>query len=420
MQVSLDKTGSLERRLTVAVPAERIEQRIRQRLGSLAKTAKIAGFRPGKIPMSVVEKRYGLQVRDEVMDELVNATFAEAVSQEKLRPAGLPKIESRHSVPGQGLEYTAVFEVYPEIELQATAALAIEKPVPQVTEQDVDAMLERMRRQRPDYLPVDRAAQDGDQLIVDLGREDGRPEAGHQVPVVIGSRALHRDFEDALIGAAAGDEKGITITFEPGYHDPKVAGQTVTFQVKVIGVAEPHPPALDDAFAVRCGVAEGGLEALRREVRDSMQREAEEAVKEVVRARVLERLRETNRVEVPKSLVDDELRRIAAEPGGAALTPEVRQAAAADRVTVGLLIAEIITRNDFKARPEAVRAKVEAMAMAYDEPKKVLEWYYSDRRRLRQIESLVLEEQAVGWLMERAQITETPMGYNDLMKARHG
>lgn len=420
MQVSVQQTTPLGRRMTIAVPADRIEQEIRQRLSSLAKTAKISGFRPGKIPMSVVEKRYGGRVREEVVDELLNSTLYEAVVQEKLRPAGTPTIESRSNAPGEALEYTAVFEIYPEVELGALEGLSVDKPVAKITDKDVDGMIERMRQQQPDYVEVERPAREKDQVMVDLGRDDGQPGEGHQIPVVIGAKSVMEGFEENLLGLSVGDEKTIELTFPANYRDPQMAGKPVAFHVKVTKVSEPKLPVVDDEFARRFGIEEGGVEALRKEVLQGMQREAEEASAEVVRGRLLEQLREVNDVDLPQTLVDDEVKRMTGESGSdaAPADPEQSQAEAKARVTIGILIAEIIRQQDLQVKPDALRAKVEAVAAAYDEPTKVVEWYYADRRRLRQLETAVLEQQAVDWLLERARINEQPLSYDELMVSR--
>ncbi len=406
--------------MTIAVPADRVEQEIRQRLSSLAKTAKISGFRPGKIPMTVVEKRYGNKVRQEVVDELLNSTLYEAVVQEKLRPAGTPTIESRSNAPGEALEYTAVFEIYPEVELKSLEGLSVDKPVAQITDKDVDAMVERMRRQQPDYVEVNRSAQENDQVMVDLGRDDGQPGEGHQIPVVIGSKSVMEGFEESLVGLSAGDEKTIELTFPANYRDAQMAGKPVTFHVRVIKVSEPKLPTVDDDFARRFGIEEGGVEAMRKEVLRGMQREADEASAEVVRGRLLEQLRQINTVELPQTLVDDEVKRMAGEAkrGAESSGEEQLGSEAKARVTIGILIAEVIRQQSLQVKPDVLRARVEAVAASYDEPAKVVEWYYADRRRLRQLETAVLEQQAIDWLSERARINEQPLSYDELMVSR--
>lgn len=420
MQVSVQQTTSLGRRMTIAVPADRVEQEIRQRLDSLAKTAKISGFRPGKIPMSVVEKRYGDKVREEVVDELLNSTLYEAVVQEKLRPAGIPTIESRRNAPGEALEYTAVFEIYPEIELKSLEGLTVDKPVAKITDKDVEGMIERMRLKQPDYVEVKRPAQENDQILVDLGRDDGQSGEGHQLPVVIGSKSVMEGFEEALIGLSAGDEKTIELVFPANYRDPQMAGKPVAFHVKVVKVSEPKLPPVDDEFARRFGIEEGGVEAMRKEVLQGMQREAEEASTEVVRDRLLEQLRRISTVELPQTLVDEEVKRMTGEAGGGTGTsaPEQLNTEAKARVTIGVLIAEVVRQQSLQVKPDVLRAKVEAMAASYNEPAKVVDWYYADRRRLRQLETAVLEQLAVDWLLEHATINEQAVSYDELMVSR--
>lgn len=415
--------------MTIAVPADRVEQEIRQRLASLAKTAKIAGFRPGKVPVSVMERHYGDKVRLDVVNELMNSTFNEAVTKERLRPVGVPTIESQRNDPGKDLEYTAVFEVYPEIQFNALEGLAVDKPTAEIGERDIDAMLERMRQQRPDYREVDRPARTGDQVLVDLGRDDGQPGEGHQLPIVIGSKSVMEDFEEALVGVKAGEAKTIEIEFPSDYRDPQYAGRPVVFHIKAMKVSEPVIPQVDEAFARGCGIEEGGVEALRREVAQSMRKEADEASREIVKRNVLNRLREANPVEVPKTLLDEELKRLAGESRqgpagqdaqgqGAVVANRQLEEKAGRRVALGLMIAEIVKQQNIQVKPEALRAKVEAVASTYDEPHKIVEWYYADRRRLRQLESLVLEDEVVEWLLARAQVREQPTTYEALMERR--
>jgi len=424
MQISLQETNALERRMTVAVPAERVEEQIKERLNSLAKTAKISGFRPGKVPVSYMERRYGDKVRQEVVDELTNSTFYEAVSKEQLRPVGAPKIEARQAEPGADLEYTAVFEVYPEIQFKALEGFTAERPVAEIQDPDIDAMIERMRHQKPRFQPVDRPARQGDQVTVDLGRDDGQPGEGHQIPIVIGSNMVMEGFEEALIGVSAGEDKTIELDFPVDYRDPQYAGRTVVFHVKVIQVAEPAIPEVDEEFARSFGIEEGGVEALRREVSQGMQREAEEASREIVKRRILKELQKANPIDIPQTLVDEELQRMTSEAQRQGVAQDAvtenqqLEEKARERITLGLMMAEIVKAQSLQVKPEALRARVEALAATYDEPSKVVEWYYADRRRLQQIESLVLEEEVVDWLLGRAQLRDQPMSYEELMKSR--
>lgn len=428
MQITLQETNALERRMTIAVPASRVEEQIKERLNSLAKTAKVSGFRPGKVPLSYMEQRYGNQVRQEVVEELTNSTFYEAISKEQLRPVGAPKIEERRAEPGSDLEYTAVFEVYPVVQLNTLEGFTLDKPVPQISDQDIDAMIERMRQQKPRFRAVDRPAREGDQLMVDLGRDDGQPGEGHKIPVVIGSKTVMEEFENALVGISPGEEKTVEVDFPSDYRDPQYAGRTVVFHVKADEVAEPSVPEVDEEFARDFGVAEGGVEALRREVAQGMQREAEEASREIVKRRILRQLQEANPVELPRGLVDEELQRLTAEAqqqglpqagqGDAVSENGALEQKARERVSLGLMMAEIVKQQNLQVKPEALRAKVEALAATYDEPNKVVEWYYADRRRLQQLESLVLEEEVVNWLLGQAQLRDQPMSYEELMSSR--
>lgn len=419
MQISLQETTTVQRRLSVVVPADRVEQEVRSRLDSLARTVKIAGFRPGKVPMSEVQRRYGGKVRREVVDELVNSTFYEAVVKEKLRPAGAPKVESRRDTPGEDLEYTAVFEVYPEVKFKSLDGLNVDKPVAEISDQDVEDRLELRRHQLPAYEPVDRPARAGDQVVVDLGRDDGQPGEGHQMPVVIGAGTVVKGFEEALAGIKTGEEKTIELVFSADHHDPKVAGRPAQFHIKAVSVAEPRLPQVDDEFARRCGV-EGGVEALRAALREELQREAESAGREVVKERLLQRLLEANPIDVPQTLIDDELRRATgtapaaasdAAPFGEQLEERIRR-----RVAVALLIAELVRQQNLTVPPEALRAKVKEAAAGYGQPDKVVEWYYADRKRLQPFESMLLEYEAAKWLLDRARVREQPVTFQELVQ----
>ncbi|MDE2090197.1 MAG: trigger factor, partial [Gammaproteobacteria bacterium] len=289
MQVSVETTGGLERRMTVRVPVERIEQEVESRLRTLAQQAKVAGFRPGKVPYKVVERKFGGAVRREVLGDLMQSSLREALVQEKLRPAGGPRIEPNIEA-GAGLEYTATFEVYPEFSPAGLDTLKITRPAAEIGEQDVESMLEKLRRQRVAWEAVERPSQGGDRVIIDYQGDIAGAEfpgnAGENVPVVLGSGAFLKSFEDQLAGLGAGQEQGFDVVFPEDYHAKEVAGKTVHFQVKVRSVAESRLPALDDEFARAFGVTEGGVEALRKEVRDNMQRELET----VIRARIKEQI----------------------------------------------------------------------------------------------------------------------------------
>ncbi|MCK4950978.1 MAG: trigger factor, partial [Gammaproteobacteria bacterium] len=309
MQVSVETTSGLERKLTVQVPAERIENEVASRLKSLAGRVKIDGFRPGKVPLSVVKKRYDGQVRQEVVGEILQSTFQEAITQENLRPAGGPQIDTVDSAPGQGLEYCATFEVYPEIQLNDLGKVSFEKLVASVEEKDVDQMFERLRQQRANWEPVERAAKEKDQVVIDFeGSIDGKVfdgGKGSKIELVLGSKTMIEGFEDQLLEAGTGEHRTLNVKFPDEYHNQDLAGKDATFEVDVISVSEPALPEVDDEFAKSFGV-DKGLDAFRDEVQKTMEKELDQAIKAKVKTAVMDALLEANKPDVPKALVEDE------------------------------------------------------------------------------------------------------------------
>ena len=431
MQVSIQSSEGLERRLTVKVPAERIEKEIQDRLKSLARRAKIDGFRPGKIPFTVVQRKYGQQVRFEVRDEVVRSSFQEAIVQQQLRPAGNPRIEDSSAEPGQGLEYTAVFEIYPEVTQVSLDNIILVKPTTDIADADVNAVIERLRKQRNEWEDATGAAQDGDRTVIDfVGTLDGQPfqgNEGNQVPVVLGSKSFVDGFESQLLGVKAGEERVINVRFPEQYQAKDLAGKDVQFTVKVATVSVPKLPELDDEFALSFGISEGGIEALRSEVRNNMQREAEQAIKRKVKQQVLDGVLKANPLTLPRALVDSEIGQLMQQAkddmearGGAGsinLQPAMFEDHARRRVALGLILTEIIRQNGFKAQPERVRTMVEAAAASYEDPTEVLRWYYAKRERMAGVEAVVLEDQAVEWIAEKVQINEVPTSFDDLIKS---
>ncbi len=429
MQVSVSKQNGLEYQVTVEVPGETVEQQIRERLMNLARSVKLDGFRPGKVPVRVIEKRYGERVRAEVRSEMVEKTFREALQQENLRPAGRPRIEPGDFRPGGALSYTAVFEVYPEFDVQLPAGSVLTRPVVEITDEDVDRVIGRMRKQHIHYHPVDRPAQEGDRLIVDfVGRIDGETFEGGEArafPLVIGSNTLVPGFEEQLLGLRTGDEKVISVQFPADYHVDTLAGQTVSFDVTVQAVEEPHLPEVDDAFAARFDV-EGGLAELREKVRESLRREADQAIKRRIKSDVLEKLLEANPIPLPQSLIDEEIstRRRKAEQelerrGKVAadieLNDEMFEADAKRSVQLGLILSQIITRNSLVASPEKIKTTIAQIAASYEQPEEVIRWYLESHERLAPIESMVLEEEAIEWAAGQLETEEKAISFSDLL-----
>lgn len=429
MQVSVETTGTLGRRLIVQVPAERIDQEVQNRLMSLSRNARIAGFRPGKVPFKVVQQRYGRQVHLEVAGDVMSSTLQEALQQQNLRPAGQPKLEPRTVEAGKMLEYVAVFEIYPEFEPATLAGVKLEKPVAEVSDQDVDNMLEKLRQQRAGWETVERAAQPGDQVTVDFtGTIDGAEfpgGSGSGMNVEIGSKRLIDGFEEQLVGASAGSEKVLDLRFPADYHNADVAGKPVQFKVKVVRVAAQKLPDLDDAFAQSLGV--DGVAALREEVGKNMRRELEQMIQSVIKDRAFDELLSRNSaVEVPSSLIDEEIDRLANESyqqlGGnkqnVKLPRHLFEDRARRRVTLGLLIGELIKRNGIQVDPARVRRMVETLAASYENPEEVVKWYYENRDAMASAQSLVLEEQVVEWLLGQAQVEEKAYSFDQLTEIR--
>src|SRR5579885_1282544 len=433
MQVSVNSSGPLERRVTVEVPEEQIHSQMKERLQAISRSARINGFRPGRAPLQVVEKRFAGQVRQEVVGEMLRKTFADAVQQAKLRPAGGPVVDLTKSGPGEGLSYTATFEVYPEITLNPVQELKIKRPVCTIGEADVDRMIEILRRQRRTWRPVTRPATKGDRVAIDFkGTIDGAEFTGgsaEDFAVEIGAGRLIAGLEDGLNGKAVG-EHVIEVQFPGNYHRTELAGKQARFEVKIKEVAEPVLPELDEAFFSEFGVKEGGMEAFRAEVRRNMERERDNASRNLTKQSVLDALLAANRVELPKSLVESETERLLHEmrhnlqsqgvprEHTQAMKPEAFRDQAVRRVTLGLLIGEIIQKNSLRAEEARVRAAVESIAAGYDEPAAVVKWYYEDPQRLNDVQIAVLEDQAVEWVLSQAQVENEPLTFDDLMKPR--
>ena len=310
MEVSVETTAGLERKLTVQVPAERMENEVASRLKSLAGRVKIDGFRPGKVPFSVVKKRYDGQIRQEVVGEILQSTFQEAITQENLRPAGGPQIDTMDLVPGQGLEYSATFEIYPEIQLSDLGKISLEKPSASVEEKDVDQMFERLRNQRANWEPVERAAKEKDQVVIDFeGSIDGTAfdgGKGSKIELILGSKTMIEGFEDQLLGAGTGEHRTLNVKFPDEYNSSNLAGKDAVFEVDVISVSEPALPEVDDEFAKSFGV-DGGLQTFRDEVLKTMGKELEQAIRAKVKTAAMDALLEANKPDVPKALVEDEI-----------------------------------------------------------------------------------------------------------------
>jgi trigger factor len=426
MQVSLTATGGLERRLEVAVPAERVASEVEQRLKRISRTARLKGFRPGKAPFTVIRRQFGEQVHAEVVSDLMRSTYADALSQEKLTPAAGPRIEPIAMGPGSDLKYAAVFEVLPEVRVRPTGDMSIERPVAEVTEPDIDAMIESMRRQRPVYTAVDRAVRDTDRVTVDYeGRIDGVPVKavqGEDVAFIVGARRIMTEMEEAVKGALAAESRTVTVHFPQEHADKQLAGQAVEVRLTLKKVEEMGLPAVDEEFMSAFGVTEGGIEALRGEVRASMEREMAQAVRQRMRAAVIDALVRDNAMEVPRALIEEQVRELQLEaarrmgikdpnqlPARGAFEEPARR-----RVALGLILGEIIRSAGLKVDRQKVQTRLDEIAAAYPNSDEVRRTYLQSAEAMRQIEATVLEDQVIDWVLERANVSERPSSFSEL------
>ncbi len=431
MQVSIETLTGLERRMTIEVPADKIESQVQSRLQEAAKTFHMKGFRKGKVPVKVIKNRFGEGVRQEVVGEVMSQSWVEAVTQEKVKPAGQPRIEPKNLEEGKNLEFIATFEVYPEIELQDFSAIEIEKKLADIKDEDIDKMIETLREQRKTYQEVERASQEGDQVNIDFtGTIDGEKFEGGEskgTNLVLGSKRMIPGFEDGLAGLNAGEEKTLCLTFPEDYHSNDYAGKAVEFAVTVNSVSESVLPELNDDFFASFDIREGGLEAFREEVASNMARELKNAGKNNIKNQVIEGLLKTHNVEVPKALIASEvnaLRQNAMQQfgGGQNIDPsmlpdDLFNGQAERRVALSLIMNEIVSSNDLKPEPDAVRALVEEMAESYEKPEEVVKWYYSDNEQLANIEALALEESVIDMIVNAAKVSEANVSYEEALQA---
>jgi trigger factor len=431
MQVFIETTSGLERRLTVGVPAERVENEVNNRLQKAAKNVRLDGFRPGKVPMRVIKQRYGAGVRQEVLGEVMSQSFYEAVTQENLRPAGQPSIEPKVLEEGKDLEFVATFEIFPEIKLADMAGFEVERPSAEVNDADIDDMIEIFRKQQGSQEVVDRAAAEGDHVKLDYagtrGGEAFEGGSAEDSDLELGSGGMIPGFEDGIVGMAAGDEKTLALSFPEDYHNEELKGAAVEFSITLHSVSEQVAAPMDDELFQKYGVEEGGEEQFRKEIAENMRRELATAVKNRVKRQVMDAIISANESqEVPKALIDQEIgtmrKQMFQQFGGAGtenmdleslLPAEMFQEQAEHRVKLGLLLNEYITSAGMKADADKVRESIEEIASTYQDPTEVVEWYYSNQEQLSGVESMVLEDQAVQQLLEQAKITDEACTYQE-------
>ena len=428
MQVSVENTSALERRMTIAVPAERVETEVNKRLQQTARRAKVPGFRPGKVPMSVIRQRYEDAARQEAFGDLVQASFYEAVVEQKLNPAGAPAVEPKSFEKGKDLEFVAIFEVFPEFTVAGFDSISVERLGAEVADADLDNMLEVLRKQNVRFEAVERAAENEDQLTIDfVGKIDGEAFAGgtaQGTQLVLGSGRMIPGFEEGLVGAKAGEERVLTLSFPEDYQNLDLAGKAAEFTITVNAVAAPQLPELNETFFAQFGIKESTLEGFRTEVRKNMERELRQAIKTKVKNQVMDGLLAANPIEVPKALLENEVNRLrvqAVQQFGGNIKPdqlpaELFEEQAKRRVVLGLIVAEVVKQFDLKPDEDRVREMIQEMASAYQEPEQVVAWYYKNDAQLNEVRSVVLEEQVVDTVLQKAKVTDKAVSYEEAVK----
>ena len=430
MQVSVETTQGLERRLTITVSADSVDSAVKQRLQQLAKTQRINGFRPGKVPVSVIKKRFGAAVRQEVAGDVMQRNFYEAIIKEQITPAGMPTFDLTKDVDGEDLEFVATFEVYPEVEVKGVEELEIEKAVVEITDKDLDNMMETLQKQHATWKDVKRKAKKDDKVVIDfVGTIDGEEFDGGKAedfPLELGKGRMIPGFEKPLVGAKKGDEVTAEVTFPEDYHAEGLKGKDAVFNITVKNVEGLNLPKLDDEFATLFGVQEGGVDALKAEVKKNMQRELDQTLKSQLKEAVIAGLLEKNDLEVPQGLIDQEINVLRdqakqrfEQQGQTAAMPELPadlfQDNAKRRVSVGLLLGEVIKTEELKADEDKVDTLIETAASAYEDPQEVIDYYKGNNELMQQMQNLALEEQAIEVIVSKAKVTEVEKPFDEIM-----
>ncbi len=426
-------TNNLERNLTISLPAVEIESEIKSRLKNIARTAKMPGFRPGKVPMNMVANQYGFQVRQEVMSDAVQTTFSVEVQKQNLRVAGFPRFAPANSgESADKFEFTATFEIYPEVKLGNLAGKKLERFGADVSDKDIDNTIATLRKQRAAYDKTDRAAVNSDFLVIDfLGKLDGEPFKGGDAQnfgVVLGEGRMLPAFEAALIGMKSGEEKTFDLTF-PADYQPELAGKTVQFTVTVKVVNVPKLPEIDAEFAKSLGVADGDVSKMRAEIKNNLERELKKRVQAKTKDQVMDALLSVAELDLPRSLVDAEVGRLQQQAvqdlqargmstKDLQLPPELFVERAEKRVKLGLILNEVVKQNDLKAKPEQIRAIVEEHAESFEDPQQMVRWYYSDASRLQEVEGMVLEDNVVEWAAKSMEVTTVTKEFDEIMEIK--
>ncbi len=423
-------TSSLERRIDMTVPMAEIEKNVEQRLKKMARTVKVPGFRPGKVPFKMVAQQYGGQARNEAIGEAVEMAFNNAVREQNLRVAGYPRIEPKGGEDASRLEFSAVFEIYPEVKLNGIGDKTVERPAIEVGEAELDKTIEVLRKQRTTLAGVERAAASGDRVIIDFtGKLNGEVFQGGQAtdyPVVLGEGRMLPDFENGIAGLKAGENRTFDLTFPADYQVSELAGKQVSFEVALKGVEAPQLPAVDADFAKSLGIEDGDVAKMRAEIRSNLESELKKRIKARIKEQAMQALLDANPLDVPKALIEQESESMAdaARQDLANRGVDVKNmpvdanwftAQAERRVKLGLIIAEVVKANDLHAKPEQVRALIDEQAQSYEKPEEVVRWYYSQPQRLAQVEALAIEENVVNWVVANAQTTDKAATFDELM-----
>jgi trigger factor len=428
MQVSVEKTSELSRKMTVSVPEAVVQEKMAERLKTLAREVNIHGFRPGKVPQQVVQKMYGDKVRDEITGDLIQSTYYEALQSESLRPAGYPHIQ--HTDDTEGFVYTAVFEVYPEIVLEGLEQLEVARPIATVGDVDIDNIIEKLREQKKEWSLVERAAQEHDQVTIHFsGVSEGINFTNGKVEnflVEIGAKKMIPGFEEQLIGLEVGANKTFELTFPEEYGNAELAGKTAEFDIEVVRIEAASLPEIDAAFIQAYGVDEGTVESFRADVKDNLGRELKQVLRGKLKNAVMDALYAKFPIAIPNSLIDEEVERLMEpylesakrqkmKPEDMQLPRDVFEEQAKRRVALGLILGEIIQKNTVEIDGDKVRETIEELAKSYEHPEDVVAWYYADEKRLHDVQQMVLEDQVVEWLVAQAKVTDETVSFSDVM-----
>lgn len=429
MQVSVEAPNKLERRMTVVVPIEKLEEAYDKRIVNLSKTAKVNGFRKGKIPLDYVKQRFGDSARSEALSEIIQKSLYAALNQEKLNPVGTPLVEAKTVIPGQPLEFIATFEVFPELETVHYELKELEKAVAEISENDVSFVVENLRQQQVKWQKVERAAAQKDKVIIDFrGTIDNVAIAqgeAHNYTVVIGNKAMIPGFEEGITGMLPGEEKTIDVNFPENYFAKEYAGKLAQFAIKLHSVFEPILPEIDEAFIKKMGVKSNNINDLHAEIRKNLEREARRLEKEKVKKQIFDHLLQKNPLEIPKALIEREAKRIhdelhphhaGQEHGHSEAEMATFNASAKYNVALGIIVGKLLKQYQLKLDKDRFNTHVEQLAAIYENPQEVVKWYSTDKRARADAEMLVLEEQLVEKLLENVEITEVKLSYNDFIK----